>query len=144
MRTSLIASLSLLALAVTPLSAQPPREKSPAPQELVNSLGGDPLGETEQAIAAANAHPLGTLANPVRVGGPEGERAYLSRLRCGDGSAPRIGPRSEAGIGAFGSLAGAYAIDCGAAAPGKVDLVFDMYHEEFAETRLPSGFGGTR
>ena len=38
-------------------------------------------------VAAAEAHPLGSLENPVRVGGPDGERAYLARLRCTNGSA---------------------------------------------------------
>lgn len=128
-------------LSVPAAAQRPPREESPAPRDLIDALSAEPLGdEIEAAIAAADRYPLGTSDNPVRVGGPEGERAYLSRLRCSDGKVPRIGTRAEAGVGAFGSLVGSYAIDCGAAAPGKISLVFDIYHEEYAETRLPPGF----
>ena len=45
-----------------------------------------PEEEMRALVAAADAHPLGTLENPVRVGGPDGERAYLARLRCADGA----------------------------------------------------------
>ena len=80
--------LLLTTLAATTASAQPPREESPAPRELVESIGsGNSDAAIEQAIAAAAAHPLGTLANPIRVAGPEGERVYLARLRCADGRA---------------------------------------------------------
>ena len=96
--------------------------------------GQDDLAE---AIAAAQAHPLGSLANPVRVGGPEGERAYLARLRCAEGGAPRIGPRGEGGVDAFGTIASRYPLTCAA---GTVQLHFDMYHEEHVEDRAPAGF----
>jgi hypothetical protein len=33
-----------------------------------------------------------------------------------------------------------FQLDCGSAAPGKVDLMMDMYHEEHSETRAPAGF----
>ena len=94
----------------------------------------------ESQAAAAAVHALGTVQNPVRVGGPEGERAYLARLRCSDGAAPRIGARSAAGIGPYGSVTASYALDCGAAQPGAVAVVLDMYHEEHRETRPPLGF----
>ena len=93
--------------------------------------------DLQAAIAAAAAHPLGTLENPVRVGGPEVERAYLSRLRCADGSAPRIGSPEEAGVDAFGSVARAYPLACGASA---ARIVFDIYHEEHVEDHAPPGF----
>jgi len=93
--------------------------------------------DLQAAIAAAAAHPLGTLENPVRVGGPEGEQAYLARLRCADGSSPRIGSREEAGVDAFGTVARAYPLACGASA---ARIVFDIYHEEHAEERAPPGF----
>lgn len=137
--------LILLAVAFTATSAaaqqQPPRKESPAPRELLEAIGsGNSDAALAQAIAAASAFPLGTLQNPIRVGGPEGERAYLARLRCADGRAPGIGTRSAAGIGAYGSLVDAYPIDCRAAAPGKVSLVLDKYHEEHQEQGAPAGF----
>ena len=133
------------ALLAAPAAAQPPREQSPAPRDVLAAVGA---GNSDQAladaIAAAAAHPLGTVQNPIRVAGPEGERAYLARLRCADGRAPGIGARAAAGIGAFGSLVDAYPLDCGGAAPGKVSLVLDKYHEENPETRAPAGFSFAR
>jgi hypothetical protein len=130
--------IAAAALVAAPAAAKPPREESPVPQDLLAGLG---FGADDQAaIAAARAHPLGSLQNPVRVGGPEGERAYLGRLRCADGSAPRIGAKGSGGVGAFGSIVDSFPLDCGAAAPGKTSLVMDMYHSEHREDHAPPGF----
>jgi hypothetical protein len=94
----------------------------------------------DAAVAAAAAHPLGTALNPVRVGGPEGARAYVARLRCADGTRPQVGASAPAGVGAFGSVVQAYPLDCGPASPGKFALVVDIYHEEHVEDRAPIGF----
>jgi hypothetical protein len=101
---------------------------------------GNTDAELQRTIAAAAAHPLGSAENPVRVAGPEGTQAYLARLKCSDGSAPRIGTKREGGVGAYGSLVDLYPLDCGAAAPGKLDLRVDIYHEENVESRAPAGF----
>ena len=98
---------------------------------------GSPEEEMQALAAAADAHPLGSLENPIRVGGPEGERAYLSRLRCSGGSTPQIGGRGDGGVGAFGSVVDAVALSCGGSS---VRLMFDIYHEEHVETRAPAGF----
>ena len=116
-------------------------ERTTSPEELLRELGlGVSDEEVERAVAAAAAHPLGTIENPVRVGGPDGERAYIARLRCADGAKPRVGSRASAGVGAFGTIVDLYPLDCGAAAPGKVELVMDMYHGEHREDRAPAGF----
>jgi hypothetical protein len=130
--------LAAAAVVAAPAYAKPPREESPAPKDLLAGLGFDAVDEA--AFAAARAHPLGSVQNPVRVGGPEGERAYLARLRCADGSAPRIGAKGSAGVGAFGSVTNAFPLDCGAAGPRQTSLVMDMYHSEHREDRAPPGF----
>jgi hypothetical protein len=141
MRHLILASFAAVAVLAVPVSAKPPREQSPAPKDILASVGlGNSDAELESAITAAAAHPLGTALNPIRVAGPEGERAYLARLRCGDGARPAIGSRAPGGVGAYGSVLALYPIDCGAAAPGKAGLLMDMYHEEHVETRLPAGF----
>jgi hypothetical protein len=116
-------------------------ERTASPEQVLEMLG---LGVSDEAldaaVAEAAAFPLGTSKNPVRVGGPEGERAYIGRLRCGDGSRPKIGQRASAGVGAFGTIVDVYPLDCGSAAPGRFDLVMDMYHEEHKEQRPPAGF----
>ena len=133
--------LAAVLLAAAPAAAQELGERTRSPQSMLPALGlapdQDDLGE---AIAAAAAYPLGSLQNPVRVGGPTGERAYIARLRCADGNAPRVGERASGGVGAFGSIVGVYPLDCGAAAPGRTQLVLDMYHEEHREDRAPPGF----
>ena len=138
---SLAFILSTAAIATAATASEKIGARTTPPEQLLADLGqGVSDAELERAVAAAAAHPLGTLENPVRVGGPHGERAYIARLRCADGSRPRIGQRGSGGIGAFGTIVHLYPLDCGAAAPGKAGLVMDMYHEEHREERAPSGF----
>jgi hypothetical protein len=138
MRFALFVALSLIS---APASAQELGARTRSPQSLLQGLGLAPgQDDLSAAVAAAAAHPLGSRENPVRVGGPDGERAYIARLRCADGAAPRVGPRGSAGVGAFGTVVDVYPLDCGAAAPGSLDLVLDMYHEEHREDRAPPGF----
>jgi hypothetical protein len=139
MRLPLI--LAAAALLSASASAKPPREESPAPRELLAAVGGgNSDAELASAIAAAAAHPLGSAANPVRVAGPEGAQVYLARLRCADGSAAKVGTRRQGQVGAYGSVTQLYPVDCGGAAPGRVDLLVDIYHAENIETRAPAGF----
>jgi hypothetical protein len=143
MRKLLLVFMALPSLAAA--QSTPPAgkigERNGAPEQLFAGIGeGTSDAALEEAIAAASVHPLGTLANPIRVGGPVGARAYIARLRCGDGSVIKVGPRGDGGIGAYGSLTELYALDCGAAAPGRVEIVLDVYHEEHKETRAPAGF----
>lgn len=136
MQTILLAALFALQPAMPPVG-----QRTANPDSLLAEMGLAPdQDDLAAAIAAAAAHPLGSLQNPVRVGGPDGERAYIARLRCGDGSAPRVGQRGSMGEGAFGSIVDGYPLDCGAAAPGRTTLVMDMYHEEHREDRAPAGF----
>ena len=133
-------ALAAVAMATT-ASAKPPREQSPAPRDVLALVGaGNTDAELQQTMAAAALHPLGTAANPIRVAGPEGTKAYLAGLKCADGSAPTIGTKKAGGIGAYGSLVDLYPVDCGSAAPGKLDLMVDIYHEENVERRAPAGF----
>jgi hypothetical protein len=134
--------LAAALLAAAPALAQPPLgARTTSPEQMLREMGLAPdQDDLREAIAAAAAHPLGTPENPVRVGGPQGERAYIARLRCGDGSIPRVGQRSNAGVGAFGTIVDVYPLDCGNAAPGRFSLVMDMYHAEHREDRAPTGF----
>ncbi|HYE26630.1 MAG TPA: hypothetical protein VEA61_00105 [Allosphingosinicella sp.] len=128
-------------LAAAPAAAQKLGARTASPQQVLGEMApADPLAEAERIAAAAAAHPLGTLENPVRVGGPHGARAYIARLRCADGSRPRIGARGSGGVGPYGTLTELYPLDCGASAPGRVALAFDFYHEEHVEVRAPAGF----
>ncbi len=137
MQTILFAAL----LAAQPATTPPIGQRTGTPQNMVAQIGLAPdQDDLAEAIAAANAHPLGSRENPVRVGGPDGQRAYLARLRCSDGNVPRVGEGVEMGVGAFGSIVDGYRLDCGAAQPGQVTLLMDKYHEENREDRAPPGF----
>jgi len=139
MRPILLAAAAFLG--TTFAQAAPPREESPAPAHLVRAEIGESDAELEALVAAADRSPLGSLTNPVRVGGPDGERAYLARLRCADGAAPRIGPRGEGGAGGFGSVTGSFVLECPA---GPLTVITDIYHEGHVETRAPNGLVLTR
>ncbi len=133
--------LLCLVLSAVPAAAQDIGARTRSPQSMIADFGMAPdQDDLREALTAAAAHPLGTAQNPVRVGGPEGERAYIARLRCADGTTPRIGQRASSGVGAFGTVTEIYPLDCGAAAPGRVALVMDMYHEEHREDAAPPGF----
>jgi hypothetical protein len=142
MRKLLPAFIALAAGLATAASAQDKiGARTIPPEQILAEMGLGVSDEAiEQAVAEAAQHPLGSASNPVRVGGPEGERAYIARLRCADGSRPKVGRRGSAGVGAFGTIVDLYPLDCGAAAPGRFELVMDMYHAEHRENRAPAGF----
>lgn len=117
-----------------------PAAATATPRQMMEEMGVAPsLQEVAQAVERARAHPLGSRENPVRVSGVDGEHAYMHRLRCADGDPPRVGARSNIGVGAFGSIVDLWELDCGAAAPGRFSLALDMYHDNHDETRAPAG-----
>lgn len=141
MRPVLFPAAALLALAASAAAAEKPGDRTVSPGQMLGQMAPvDPRAENAAIAAAAAVHPLGSAQNPVRVAGPAGARDYLTRLRCSDGSRPVQGPHGPGAVGAYGSLTEAYPLDCGAAAPGRVVLALDLYHEEDAESRAPAGF----
>ena len=140
MRKSLIFLLAAAASSA-PASAQKLGARTAAPEQSMAGIGeGSSDAEYERELAAAAAFPLGSLQNPVRVSGPDGERAYLARLRCADGSQPRIGAARPGGSGGFGNLVDVVAVDCAAAMPGRAEIRLDVYHEEHQVRSPPPGF----
>lgn len=127
--------------AILTLSAMPASAQRATPRQMLEEMGRAPSRqEVARAVDRARERPLGTAANPVRVSGPGGERAYIDRLRCADGSAPRVGQRYNDGVGAFGTIVDVYPLDCGDAGPGRFNLVMDMYHDDHEEMEAPAGF----
>lgn len=94
--------------------------------------------DLDAALAAADQHPLGSEGNPVRASMPVGQRAYLDRLRCGDGSAPAYFRAGNLGPGVFGNIVDSYQVTC----PGgqAKQVVMDMYHQGYVESRPVPGF----
>lgn len=105
-------------------------------------LGGSGLTakEVEEIAAKAAAYPLGSKENPVRVASPVGERAYLQRLRCENGSAPVFQRAGSAGVGIYGFIVDIYVVECVNSVPLRSEIWMDMYHGDHVETSAPPGF----
>jgi hypothetical protein len=132
--------LPILVLALL-LPAAPAVAQESTPRQMMEEMGLAPSRqEVARAVERAQDRPLGTAANPVRVSGPGGEHDYIARLRCADGNAPRVGQRHNDGVGVFGTIVDVWPLDCGDAAPGRFELVMDMYHDDYEERRAPAGF----
>ncbi|WP_416462546.1 hypothetical protein [Sphingomonas sp. VDB2] len=105
---------------------------------MMKALGGGLSGKAlRTAIDKAATFPLGSQDNPVRANGPEGQRAYLSRLRCADGKAPAFARGGSVGMGVFGYIVDVYGVTC----PGSQaeQVYIDMYHRH-REDSAPPGF----
>ncbi len=137
-----LASLVLsLALPAGAAQAQSPEENLRNIQRMLTDAGMAPLSEeriAELALAAAE-HPLGSQANPVRATMPNGQRAYLRRLRCANGRPPAFDRVDSVGESPYGNIMDHYSVNCGRTEPGRVDVYMDMYHFHI-ETKPAPGF----
>lgn len=78
---------------------------------------------------------LGSQGNPVRCSGPPGERAYLNRLRCSDGKAPKYHRIGSFGKGPYGHILDGYNVKCEEKDP--VTVFMDMYHDHVEKEPVP-------
>lgn len=111
---------------------------------LVRMLAGESAvtgSELEQAIAEASRYPLGSRENPVRAARPQGQRAYLSRLRCADLSRPEFTRAGNVGLGPFGNIVDAYVVRCEGGEPASRTIYMDMYHSGYEEFEAVDGYG---
>lgn len=99
----------------------------------------DPNWEPPEVSAEKIAkHPLGSEDNPVRSHGPTGQRRYLARLECLDGTSPSIKRVGSHGDGVYGFHVDEVEILCGE----RRSLVFiDLYHPGHVERSPIPGFG---
>ncbi len=95
----------------------------------------------EAKVEEASSFPLGSQENPVRAQMPQGQRAYLSRLRCADLSRPAFVREGSFGVGVYGNIIDAYEVTCEDAEPAKVRVFMDMYHPGHVEREPVEGFG---
>lgn len=84
------------------------------------------------------AHPLGSAERPVRSQGPQGQRAYLSRLVCKNGKAPEFERAGSVGKSPYGYPMDVYKVKCGWSAEQLVYM--DLYHPRFIEQEPIPGF----
>lgn len=85
--------------------------------------------------SGADKHPLGSERNPVKVRMPQGERAYLDRLRCPDGSTPTYERQGSGGPAPDGDIVDYYTVQCPGAEP--VTVIMDMYHRDREDDPVP-------
>lgn len=135
MRITMTAAAFAMALVGAPATAQ---EVNDIARKVIGMgapiLTGEKLRE---AIAGAASFPLGSEQNPVRADGPPGQRAYLSRLRCPDGTAPAYVRGGSTGEGPYGSILDVYNVSC--AGQQASEVFMDMYHKH-EESRPITGF----
>ena len=87
--------------------------------------------------ATVSNAPLGSEENPVRASGPPGQRAYLARLRCSDGSPPAFERGGSVGARPYGSIMDVYALRCAAGQPAQASVYMDMYHDHVEDRPVP-------
>ncbi len=94
-------------------------------------------GEESAAKKVAISGPLGARTNPVRCDMPSGERAYLARLRDGNGNPVRFQRLGSFGAGPYGNVLDGYEVVAGT---NTVRVFMDMYHPGHVETNAIPGF----
>jgi hypothetical protein len=82
---------------------------------------------------------LGSWENPVRCHGPEGEVAYLERLRGPDGRPVRYRRTGNLGRGVHGSIVDRFIVQ---SADGTLckEVIMEMYFRDYVEDRPIEGF----
>jgi len=122
----LLIGLAAFAFAASPAVAQ---QRANEGRDLMRQLGAGGLQGTklDKAIAKAERSPLGSKANPIRENMPQGEMAYLARLRCPGGQPPAASRKGNIGTGVYGNIVDRYEVACAGARP--VDVYMDMYHD---------------
>lgn len=108
---------------------------------LEDMFGGVPQAKSDRIAATLAGKALGSAENPVRANMPQGQRAYLSRLRCDNGRAPTFERQGSAGMSPYGMVVDAYAVVCAGSKPASSVIYIDMYHPAHIETAAPPGFG---
>ena len=93
----------------------------------------------DQSKVDGDAKVLGSKTAPVRCDNPGGERAYLQRLRCPDGTTPSFNRVGSMGYGGYGNIVDLYSVRC--ADTGKThEIYMDMYHPGYVEKLPVPGF----
>lgn len=124
--------LTALALSIAAPEAEPAMPQTNENAEMMRQLGSGGLSgkALAEAIDKAAVHPLGSLGNPVRTDRPVGERAYLGKLRCADGSAPSYLRAGNVGVGVYGYIIDHYQVTCPSQPAVSVYMDMDHVHEE--------------
>lgn len=94
----------------------------------------------EKALKKAEKYPLGSNENPVRAHMPPGQRAYLKRLRCEDGTPLQFRRQGNVGPGPYQNIVDKYQVRCGTDDSTAAFIYMDMYHKGYVEQRPVPGY----
>ena len=143
MKRAGIAVLALSALALGGCATMVAPQQRGTDAMLMDMLMGQSAtkgSKLTKAIKDASAHPLGSEKNPIRASMPPGQRAYLGRLRCGDGKAPTFSRVGSMGLSPYGNIVDGYDVRCTGSEPAKSLIHMDMYHSGYVEKEAVPGF----
>jgi hypothetical protein len=129
MRALLIAPISILPF--VGCGESPPAAPAQKPETRETETPGKTTTDNPPA------DPLGSQENPVRCDMPDGERAYLDRLRCPDGSRVRYQRLGSFTSEASDNMLDGYRILCG---ERETTIYMDMYHPGHIENEPAEGF----
>ena len=132
-----IMAIAALGLCVTSAPAASARDRIADMLAAKSEMRGKKL---QKAIEKAEAHPLGSKENPVRVEMPQGQMAYLASLRCTDGKPPKFRRIGNYGLGVYDNIIDGYDVRCEGSEPASSTIFMDMYHAGHVETRPVPGF----
>jgi hypothetical protein len=127
----------IVAAIVLSMIAAAAHAQTSGPLEVMDLLSPKERKQVTPDWKKINAAALGTRDNPVRTYMPDGERAYLMRLVCPDGSQPGFRRRGSIGAGPYTTILDLYDVTCGATSR---EVVMDMYHPAYVERRAVAGF----
>ncbi|MBX7532753.1 hypothetical protein K3165_07450 [Qipengyuania sp. 1XM1-15A] len=145
LRLAILAPIAALALSGCVTTVAPSTQAN-TDAYLSRMLAGESAmqgSKLDKALAEASQYPLGSLENPVRASMPQGQRAYLSRLRCEDLSRPEFTRAGNVGLGPFGNIVDAYIVTCNGSEPAERTIHMDMYHSGYVESEAVDGYGIT-
>lgn len=130
----------LLILNLTGCASQQDRQISAQAKTSSRAMMIDLMGEAppEPDMQLVQQQPLGSVGNPVRVNGPNGETRYFEKLECPAGDRVKYERLGSAGTGPYGFILDKYKVSC-ANGPEK-EIYMDMYHVENIESRAVEPF----
>lgn len=134
--------IAMLAVTLGACAAAKPAPRAVGNLSVEDLIAGGRLSGPylEKAIREAAQYPLGSEQNPVRADMPAGQRAYLARLRCADGTPPAYARKGLLQATPFGSLVDGFEVRCRNGSPERTTIAMDMYHPGYAEQLPPQGF----
>jgi hypothetical protein len=127
----------LVAAAMLGSTAAAAMERPNESRDMMKAMGMKIMSgkKLAKAIAKAEKSPLGSKANPVRENMPQGQRAYLARLRCPGGDKPEVSRKGNVGLGVYRNIVDLYSVTCPGSAP--VEVYMDMYHDGPEDRPIP-------